>query len=142
MDSRSEYTGKRDQVEVSVGGCTFAGSLYEIGRGGCALYLSRKESELDNLETAHLTWLRNQSDSLGEIFIDELKVSGMVWTQEPITGRAWLVSPRAKRKAKRLLREWLCRNLPLDYGLRDQVREFWWGVAELLVWVSHGFRWG
>ncbi len=69
MDPRSKHTGKQDTIQVSVGGCAFVGSVYEISSGNCSLYLSRRQSDFSRLPLDSITWLRRSADFLGEIYV-------------------------------------------------------------------------
>lgn len=129
MDPRSKHTGKQDTIQVSVGGCTFVGSVYEISSGNCSLYLSRRQSDFSRLPLDSITWLRRSADSLGEIYVDQVESPRLCWVEDVRTGDPHLASPVVKSRARRRIREWIIVSLPVEYGAGDRLRELFWLIA-------------
>jgi hypothetical protein len=132
MDPRSEHTGKQDTIQVSVGGCSFVGTLYEISGGNCSLYLSRRQSDFPRLPLDSITWLRRSADSLGEIYVDQVECPTLSWVEDFGTGDPHLASPLVKSRACRRLREWITVSLPVEYGAGDRLRELGWLVDDFV----------
>ena len=118
------YKGDPRVFEVAMHGCEFVGLVYEKAAGDCDIYIRLWDSEFDGMDIQRITDLRKRGDQNKEIFAGELSGS--------------ILNPLTVWRAKNVLREWLQHNFGLEYGLRDQAKEFIWKVASFLRHAPSG----
>jgi hypothetical protein len=121
MINYDDYPGEQtdcDFVDVQHSGCSFRGDFLQRRDGTFDFALNRENSELEGLEAARITWLRQQAGGEPHLLVEHIAESEL---DESVR----------KRVAERFV-GWLEANLGLQPGRKAKVR--WSGEKKKGWW--------